>query len=59
MKRIKSLADLLNEGALGAQGEANTFSALEILETAELIERKEGNLYRKAGIIWSDGDKKP
>jgi rubrerythrin len=51
MKRSKSLAELLKEGVLGAWEESNTFSALEIFETAELIERQEMNFYKKARLI--------
>ncbi|MHC4293888.1 MAG: hypothetical protein ACYSTX_06285 [Planctomycetota bacterium] len=56
MKRIKSLGDLLKEGALGAWGETDTFSALEIFETAELIERKEWNFYKKAKVLCKESE---
>ncbi|MHC4131361.1 MAG: hypothetical protein ACYSSP_00115 [Planctomycetota bacterium] len=56
MKRIKSLGDLLKEGVLGARGETDTFSALEIFETAKLIERKEEIFYKNAKALCKESE---
>jgi rubrerythrin len=51
MKRIKNLENLLKEGILGARGDSDSFSTLEIFEIAELIEREEENFYKKSAVF--------